>query len=474
MVIIIESPNKIKKIRQITGANVLATVGHFKDLPSDEMAVNLETYEPYFRITEGKADVVRKIKAAAKGEDVYVASDPDREGGGIAQHIYEEIRSVAKSIKRAEIREITEKGVKLALAAAIPYDQVNKGVYSAFLGRRVGDRLVGYILSPMACAALHGKYSVGRVQSPAVRLVVEREREIRVFEPEPFWTVAIFLEKDLKTFRASHISGKFTDLATATAVCSAVENASTAQVLTIETVEKRQHAKPPLTTVDMQVAANNQLKKAPEQAMKLCQQLFEAGLITYHRTDSFTLSRDFIEEVRQHIGTTLGKEYLPVSPKEHKSKNSQAEAHEAIRPTHMHDLSETSAIIRREGLTDEHEQMYTLIYRRAVASQMAPAIFDATTAIFDCADQKFKATGKVLKFEGFLAIYKEVENKKDEDEADQDLPLLTSGEDVLKTGEELAEKKTKAPPRFTEGSLVKELQCHLENLQANIISNVLE
>jgi len=458
MVIIIESPNKIKKIRQITGANVLATVGHFKDLPVDEMAVNLETYEPYFKITDGKADVIKKIKAAAKGEDVYVASDPDREGGGIAQHIYEEIHTVAKSIKRAEIREITEKGVKSALAAAVPYDQVNKGVYAAFLGRRVGDRLVGYILSPLACEALQGKYSVGRVQSPAVRLVVEREREIRAFKPEPFWTVAILLEKDLKAFRASHILGKFTDLDTATAVRTAVKNARTAQVLTIETVEKRQHAKPPFTTVDMQVAANNQLKTAPEQAMKLCQQLFEVGLITYHRTDSFTISKDFIEEIRQHIGAALGEEYIPASPKEHKSKNSQAEAHEAIRPTHMHDLSEISAIIRRENLTVEHEQMYTLIYRRAVASQMAPAIFDATTAIFDCGGQKFKATGKVQKFAGFLAIYKEVENNKDEDEADQDLPLITEGEDVLKTGEELAEKKTKAPSRFTEGSLVKELE----------------
>jgi DNA topoisomerase I len=168
MIIIIESPNKIKKIRQITGANVLATVGHFKDLPADEMAVDLETYEPVFRISEGKGDVIRKIRAAVKGEDVFVASDPDREGYAIGTHVYEEIRSLAKSIKRAEIHEITEKGVKAALAAAVPFEQTNKGLYHAFLGRRVGDRLVGYLLSPLACAALHGKYSVGRVQSPAV------------------------------------------------------------------------------------------------------------------------------------------------------------------------------------------------------------------------------------------------------------------------------------------------------------------
>ena len=458
MLIIIESPNKIKKIRQITGANVLATVGHFKDLPTDELAVDLETYKPSFRIMEGKSEVIKKIKAAAKGENVYVASDPDREGGAIAQHIYEEIRTVAKSIRRAEIREITEKGVKLAVAAAIPYDQVNKGIYAAFLGRRVGDRLVGYLLSPLACAELHGKYSVGRVQSPAVRLVVEREREIRDFKPEPFWTVAIILEKDLNQFKAIHIAGKFTDLATATAACNAVKNSPTALTTTVETAQKKQHPKPPFTTVDMQVAANNQLKFPPEKAMKLCQQLFEVGLITYHRTDSFTISTEFIEEMRQHVVATLGPEYISPVARQYKSKTSQAEAHEAIRPTHMHLVAEIPDILSREGLTTEHEQIYGLIYRRAVASQMASATYDTTTAMFECGGENFKATGRVETFAGFLAMYSEAEANKDGEDADQDLPVLLEGEHVLKIGEELAEKKTKAPSRFTEGSLVKELE----------------
>ena len=458
MVIIIESPNKIKKIRQITGATVLATVGHFKDLPSDEMAVNLETYEPVFRISEGKADVIRKIRAAVKGEDVYVASDPDREGYAIGTHVYEEIRTLARSIKRAEIHEITEKGVKSAIAAAVPFEQTNKGLYHAFLGRRVGDRLVGYLLSPLACTALHGKYSVGRVQSPAVRLVVEREREIRSFKPEPFWTVAIILEKTDRSFRASHVAGKFTDHAKAVAACAAVQGATTAQVLSIETIEKRQNPKPPFSTVDLQYCANSQLKIAPERAMQLAQQLFEVGLISYHRTDSVRLADEFIQEIRQHIGASLGAAYLPASPTLHKSKNSQADAHEAIRPTHMHALSEISAVVRREGLSVEHERLYALIFRRAVASQMSAAIYDATTAIFDCAGEGFKATGKVQKFDGFLAIYSEIAESDKDGEADQDLPVLAKGEHVTKTGEELAEKKTKAPARFTEGSLVKELE----------------
>ena len=458
MVIIIESPNKIKKIRQITGANVLATVGHFKDLPSDEMAVNLETYEPVFRITEGKAEVIRRIRAAVKGEDVYVASDPDREGYAIGTHVFEEIRTLAKSIKRAEIHEITDKGVKSALAAAVPFEQTNKGLYHAFLGRRVGDRLVGYLLSPLACAALHGKYSVGRVQSPAVRLVVEREREIRNFTPEPFWTLAILLEKAEQSFRAGHIAGKFTDQAAAIACCAAVQDATEALTVSVETVEKRQYPKPPFTTVDLQYSANSQLKIAPERAMQLAQQLFEAGLISYHRTDSVRLADEFVQEIRRQIGASLGGAYLPASPIAHKSKNSQADAHEAIRPTHMHDLAEISAIVRRENLSPEHERLYALIFRRAVASQMSPALFDATRAIFDCAGQRFKATGKVQKFDGFLAVYAESSEGDKDGEADQDLPVLLPGETVTKTGEELAEKKTKAPARFSEGSLVKELE----------------
>lgn len=457
MLIIIESPNKIKKIREITKANVLATVGHFKDLPSKEIAVNLETYEPVFQVTEGKADIIKKIRAAAKGEDVFIASDPDREGYAIGTHVFEEIRTVAKSIKRAEIHEITEKGVRAAIASAVPFEQTNKGLYNAFLGRRVGDRLVGYLLSPLACTALDGKYSVGRVQSPAVRLVVEREREIRCFKSIPFWTLAILLEKEEKSFRAFHIMGKFTDHALAITTCAAVQSATTAVVISIDTVEKRQNPKPPFSTVDLQVAANSQLKIAPERAMQIAQQLFEAGLISYHRTDSLRLADEFVQEVRLHVGEFLGGEYVPAIPTVHKSKNIQ-DAHEAIRPTHMHDISKIPAIILGEGLSIEHQRVYELIYRRAVASQMSPAVYDATTAIFDCAGQEFKATGKVQKFNGFLAIYSETTEGDKEGEADQNLPVLVKGENVTKTGEDLAEKKTKAPARYTEGSLVKELE----------------
>ena len=459
MLIIIESPNKVKKIKAITGANVMATIGHFKDLPGDEMGVDLETYKPSFKVSAGKADMLKRLKAAAKGEDVIIASDPDREGYAIGMMIYEEVGKIAKSCKRAEIHEVTEKGIKAALAAAIPFEKTNKGLYNAFLGRRVGDRLVGYLLSPLACNALHGKFSVGRVQSPAVRLVVDREREIRNFRPEPFWTLAIQLEKESQTFKATYAGGKFTDQATARIALQAIQGERTARVVSVVTQGKRQNPKAPFTTVDLQATANAQLKISPERSMQLAQQLFEVGLISYHRTDSVRLADEFITEIREHITATLGTKYLPPSPVAHKSKNSQADAHEAIRPTHMHALSEIPAIITREGLTAEHERLYTLIFRRAVASQMAPEVYDATTATFDCAGEEFKATGRVQKFEGFLALYAEQKDTESSpDDADQDLPSLTQGETVNKTGEELAEKKTKPPARWTKGSLVKELE----------------
>lgn len=459
MLVIVESPTKAKKIRGMINATVIATMGHFKDLPSGELAVDLETYQPTFKIAAGKGDVLKRIKTAAKGDQVIVASDPDREGYAIGMMLYEEVKKLATSVKRAEIHEVTEKGVKSALAAAVSFEKTNRGLYNAFLGRRVGDRLVGYILSPQASNTLHGTFSVGRVQSPAVRLVVDREREIRNFRPEPYWVLSIDLEKDARAFKASYAGGKFIDKAQTSSILQAVTVAGTAKVLVVETKETKQNAKAPFTTVDLQATANSQLKIGTERTMQLAQQLFEAGLISYHRTDSVRLADEFIAEIRDYIQKTMGGNYLPPSPIAHKSKNSQADAHEAIRPTHMHNPLDIPTLIAREGLTAEHERLYTLIFRRAVASQMAAAIFDATTALFDCAGHQFKATGRVQKFDGFLAIYSEQKETEETDgAADQNLPTLIQGETVKKTGENLAEKMTTPPARWTEGSLVKELE----------------
>jgi len=457
LVIVIESPNKVKKIAAATGAKVVATVGHFKDLPNDSLGVDLSTYAPTFLVSSGKGEVTKRLKDACKGQDVVIATDPDREGYAIGTMVFEEIGKVAKAITRAEIHEITEKGIKTALAAAVPFDKTNRGLYDAFLGRRVGDRLVGYILSPIACRDLRGKFSVGRVQTPAVRLVVEREREIRAFIPEPYWVAAVILEKAGVRFKAFHLAGNMKDKMAAEAIMAAVkgEPFALAEKVTMKTV--KQNPKAPFTTVDLQATASSQLKIAPEKAMKIAQDLFEAGLITYHRTDSVRIADEFIAEIRDHVTKTLGPTYLPAKPNVHKSKNSQADAHEAIRPTHMHSSTDISRLMAKEGLSPEHEKVYTLIFRRAVASQMAPAVFDSTTMVFDVTGQKFKSTGRVLKFDGFLRVYQETTAEGDEDD-NQQLPHVAEKEQVPKIGEELAEKMTKAPGRYTEGSLVKALE----------------
>ena len=467
-IIVIESPNKVKKLREITGLATFATVGHFKDLPVDQLGVDLKTYSPTFLVDKDKKGNIDKIKQAAKGNKVFIASDPDREGYAIGTMVYDEIRKIAGECHRLEIHEITAAGIKTAMSKAVLFDKTNKGLYDAFLGRRVGDRIVGYCLSPLANREIpHDRgtsFSVGRVQSPAVRLVVDREREIRNFRPEPYYIVSIELEKGTRFF-ATYQGGKFKEKAGAEAIAARIRAASTALAEKIERKEVSQRPKPPFTTVDLQSAASAQLGLAPERSMQLAQGLFEAGLISYHRTDSFRLAPEFIQEARDFIQKNVGPDYVPATPNEHKSKNSQAEAHEAIRPSHLHPFADSAAIITKEGLTEDHKKLYELIFRRTVASQMAAAVYDAVLYVFDCAGEKFKATGRTLKFAGFMQIWKDSEEEKsidkgqdDEDEKDQTLPVVDQGEQVTKTGEKLDEKLTKPPRRYSEASLVKELE----------------
>lgn len=461
MLIIVESPTKAKKIQSILKVKTMSTVGHFKDLPDSHMGVDLKSYEPTFVYHGKKKNLPDELRSAARGETVMLAGDPDREGYAISCHIHEEVKSVARECLRMEVFEVTEKGLKESLARAVPFEETNAGLYHAFLGRRIGDRLVGYILSPLASRSLRGKYSVGRVQSPAVRLVVDREREIRDFVPSPYWVLDIRLDKEGTLFLARHVKGKFGKLADAQAIVEAVQKETHALAVKVDRKESRQSPKPPFTTVDLQAAAAVRLKFTPEQTMKLAQGLFDHGLTTYHRTDSVRMDEAFIAEIREFLGKALGAEYLPAKPIRHTSKNTQADAHEGIRPTHMHSAADIAAIVRKEGLTADHARLYELIFRRAVASQMAPARYDSTTMIFEVAGEKFKASGRVLKFDGFLKVYAEVDEekeKKGDEERLQLLPPVEVGELVPKVKETLEEKKTKPPGRFTLGSLVKELE----------------
>ncbi len=462
MLIIVESPTKAKKIQSILKVKAMSTVGHFKDLPDAQIGVDLTTYEPTFVYHEKKANLPKELRTAARGETVMLAGDPDREGYAISCHIYEEVKSVAKECLRMEIYEVTEKGLKEALAKAVPFEQTNTGLYNAFLGRRIGDRLVGYILSPIASKSLRKSYSVGRVQSPAVRLVVDREREIRAFTSAPYWMLDIQLDKDGTTFLARHVNGKFTRQSDAQLIIAAISAETHALADKVEKKEVRQSPKPPFTTVDLQAAAAARLKFTPEQTMKLAQALFDGGVITYHRTDSVRMDDAFITEIREFLEKSFGGCYLPAKPNQHKSKNSQAEAHEGIRPTHMHSVADIAVMIKKEGLTPDHGRLYELIFKRAVASQMAAARYDSTIIHFTVAGERFKAAGRVLIFDGFLKVYAEVDEEKDrkgeEDTKMQLLPSVDVGELVPKVQEILDEKKTKPPGRFTLGSLVKELE----------------
>jgi len=323
MLIIVESPTKAKKIQAILRVKTMSTVGHFKDLPNADIGVDLKTYEPTFILHERKNQLPDQLRAAAKDETVMLAGDPDREGYAISRHIYDEVKSVAKECLRMEIYEVTEKGLKESLAKAVPFSQTNEGLYHAFLGRRVGDRLVGYILSPMASRRLHNIFSVGRVQSPAVRLVVDREREIRAFKTSLYWILNIHLTKDGTTFIATRVKGKFEKQADAQAVVDAIRGETHALAEKVEQKETRQSPKPPFTTVDLQAAAAARLKFTPEQTMKMAQALFDHGLTTYHRTDSVRMDEAFVASIREFAGATFGAEYVPAKPNVFKSKNSQ-------------------------------------------------------------------------------------------------------------------------------------------------------
>lgn len=462
MLIIVESPTKAKKIQSILKVKTMSTVGHFKDLPDARMGVDLTTYEPTFVYHEKKANLPKELRAAAQGETVMLAGDPDREGYAISCHIYEEVKAVAKECLRMEIYEVTEKGLKESLAKAVPFEQTNTGLYNAFLGRRIGDRLVGYILSPLTSKSLRSSYSVGRVQSPAVRLVVDREREIRAFASALYWMLDIQLDKGGTTFTSRHVNGKFAQQADAQAIIAAIKDETHALAEKVDRKEVKQSPKPPFTTVDLQAAAAARLKFTPEHTMKLAQGLFDHGITTYHRTDSVRMDDAFIAEIREFLGKTLGDAYLPPQPNQHKSKNSQAEAHEGIRPTHMHSVADIPAMIRKEGLTPDHAKLYEMIFKRAIASQMAAARYDSTVMIFDVAGERFKAAGRVLNFDGFLKVYAETDEEKEkkgeEDNKLQLLPPVEAGELVPKVSETLEEKKSKPPGRFTLGSLVKELE----------------
>ena len=472
--VIVESPAKAKTISKILGKDftVKASVGHVKDLPVKEMGIDIENdFTPSYMVIPGKEAVIRDLKKAAKEADtVYLAPDPDREGEAIAWHMAEEIKGKAKKVYRVTFNEITKTAVQEAIKHPGKIDVMKVDAQQA---RRVLDRLVGYELSPLLWRKVRRGLSAGRVQSVAVRLIVDREREIGAFVQEEYWSInAEFEGSNKPSFWAklSKYRGEKAEIKNAdSAEAAAADIRGSRFVLSrIEKKKKKRNPAPPFTTSTLQQEASRKLRFTAKKTMMVAQQLYEGielgeegavGLITYMRTDSLRIAAEAQQAAREYIGTTYGKEYVPEKPPVYKSKASAQEAHEAVRPTYLSNSPEAI----KHYLNKDQLALYRLIWNRFIASQMAPAELEQTTFEISCdtADCKgrtvFRASGSVVKFQGFMALYTE---STDEviDEGEAILPQLKEGEDLGLLNLQPRQHFTQPPPRYTEATLVKALE----------------
>ena len=482
--VVVESPAKARTINKYLGANyiVKASVGHVRDIPKKprfkgDIGIDIDdgSFEPAYEVIEGKKKVLGDIRrAAAQTETVYLASDPDREGEAIAWHVAEEIKDVNTNLKRVLINEITKKGVTAAIAAprAIDMDKTN-----AQQARRILDRIVGYKISPILWNKVQRGLSAGRVQSVAVRLVCEREDEIKAFVPEEYWSVDITCRAtqpppfEARIWRWKGEKAEPKTQAEAEEIATELR-AGTAIVASVDKKERRKKAQAPFITSKLQQDAARKLRFSAKRTMALAQRLYEGvelgeegptGLITYMRTDSTRISDDALTAVRQHITDTYGAEYLPAEINTYGNKDRAQDAHEAIRPTQLEwppEKVEAALANHPEGV--ELTKLYRLIWQRFVASQMVPAVYDQTTIDMDRGQAVIRANGQVMKFAGYTKVYEvaETDDAKAEaaEAADKLLPPLEAGETVTLESIRPEQHFTQPPPRFSEASLVKELE----------------
>ncbi len=484
--IIVESPTKAKTIKKFLPARyvVKASVGHVRDLPKSTLGVNVDDdFLPRYLTIKGKGDIIKDLKAAAKSaSEVYLATDPDREGEAIAWHLAEILK--LENPKRVELHEITKDAALAALADPHPIDMPRVNAQQA---RRILDRLVGYKISPLLWAKVRGGLSAGRVQSVAVRLIVDREREIRAFIPREYWTITAQLASLAATradvspivFSAElhSIDGakaEIVDKAGADAVMTALDGA-VFRVASVKRRETRRNASAPFTTSTLQQEASRKLKFRVRKTMQIAQALYEGvdlggsdgtqGLITYMRTDSTRIADSARDAAREYIVGRFGEAFYG-GGKTFRIKEGAQDAHEAIRPTSAMRTPESLApILKRDEL-----RLYQLIYERFIASQMAPAVYDQTTVDISAAQRfTFRATGSVLKFAGFTAVYEEgLDDAAPADAAAAQngkapkrtplLPALDEGEELDPRSVEPKQHFTEPPPRFTEATLVRSLE----------------
>ncbi len=475
--VIVESPSKAKTINKYLGKEfvVEASVGHIKNLPSSKLGIDVENgYEPEYRVIDGKQDVIKTLKTkAAATQRVFIATDPDREGEAIAAHIAEEVRPHNDNIQRVLFNEITKQGVAEAMANPL---QIDPKLVQAQQARRVLDRIVGYKVSPFLWTVIRRGTSAGRVQSVALRLVCERDAEIDAFVPQEYWSIRAKVQtaRGEAFLSVLHtIDGKKPVLDTERTTKAFVDDIRQKKffIKDIRKREARRNPAAPFTTSSLQQEASRKCGFSPRLTMMLAQQLYEGvemgpdgltGLITYMRTDSTRVAETALTMVREHIYSSYGKDYIPETPNVYKSKKANVQdAHEAIRPTTMkYSPKEASRF-----LTPQQTKLYELIWNRFIASQMVPAVMDQTTVDIEADEYLFRATGSVITFKGFLQVYEEGidegDKKEDTEEEEAENPLLPAG---LRVGEGLelrelipAQHFTKPPARFTESSLIKEL-----------------
>src|SRR5687767_12659896 len=487
--VVVESPAKAKTINKYLGKNykVVASMGHVRDLPKSKLGVDIEEgFEPSYEVIASRKKVLKDLKDAAKdATEIFVATDPDREGEAIGWHLAEELGSGnRKKIRRLMFNEITKKGV---LAALDNPTTINKQMVDAQQARRVLDRLVGYKISPILWDKVRRGLSAGRVQSVALRLVCDREREIVAFVPEEYWNLTARVagpvppEFDAKLLKKGGSNIKVGSEAESTAVLADLAGARWI-VDSVTTKERKKSAVPPFITSKLQQASRFPVKKT----MMIAQQLYEGielpgegavGLITYMRTDSTRVSDQALADVRQFIAGAYGAEYLPEKPNFYKTKSDAQDAHEAIRPTSMQYHPDEV----RAHLTSDQYYLYKLIWNRFAASQMPPATFDETTVDVTAADYLFRVKGSVPKFPGWMKVYEqpvvrapeagtsEAEEigvtgpgpdakSAEDDEESSLLPALSKGDQLTLRELKPEQKFTQPPPRYTEATLVKALE----------------
>jgi DNA topoisomerase I len=488
--VVVESPAKARTLTGYLGPDYLvqATVGHIWDLPRKRLGVNVEKeFEPEYEVIDGKADVVAALKRGARDmKDVYIATDPDREGEAIAFHVAQEIGNGQRRLHRVLFNEITHDSVLKAMKNP---GEIDVPKVEAQQARRVLDRLVGYLVSPLLQKIIARGLSAGRVQSVALRLICEREEEIRAFKQEEYWTIEAVLQtakKESFLARLVKIGDAKPELANDKAAAAAVEDIRRQSfVLTdLKVKPTKSHPAAPYTTSTLQQDASRRLGFSNERTMGVAQALYEGvkagkegmvGLITYMRTDSTRIAPEAVEAVREYIGERFGAEFLPEKPRVYVAKKSAQDAHEAIRPTGVH--RDPASV--KKFLTPEQYKLYELIWRRFIACQMVDARFEVTTAQIMAGKYEFRAVGRRLLFAGHLQVLAELAEEKskesasEDDDLKRDLPKLDIGKTYPVENVMPLQHFTEPPPRFNPGSLVKmldELGIGRPSTYASIIS----